>query len=121
MTRLGKDGVRARKTCRRTFVKCAAFAALVFGLIGGQAFAAVAPKNTVLPTVGGTFRVGSWITVNPGQWSGDHPITFAYKYQACAAAGGSCAVAPGLFANGGPRAQLLLLAATAGKSIQVTV
>ncbi|MBZ5630221.1 MAG: endo alpha-1,4 polygalactosaminidase [Acidobacteriia bacterium] len=100
-------------------MKCAVFAAAVLGLIAGQGFAAT-PANKVPPAVSGTFQVGSWITVDPGQWTGDHPITFAYKYQTCSAAGGTCQLAPGLFANGS-RAGLLLLAATAGKRIKVTV
>lgn len=102
----------------RSLVKCAVLVASI-GLAGGHAFAA-APSNVVAPAVGGAFQVGSWITVDPGQWNGDHPMTFAYKYQTCSSSGGSCQVAPGLFANG-PRAKLLLLAATAGKRIKVTV
>ncbi|HTR64659.1 MAG TPA: endo alpha-1,4 polygalactosaminidase [Terriglobales bacterium] len=119
MNRYAMEGIRVGSKCRRSLAKAAAFAAITLGLISAQAFAA-APKNTSAPSVGGTFEVGSWITVDHGQWSGDHPITFAYKYQACNSSGGSCAVAPGLFANG-PRAELLLLAATAGKRIKVTV
>lgn len=31
----------------------------------------------------GTLKVGSTITINPGVWTGDHPITFAYNYKIC--------------------------------------
>ena len=115
-----KHEARQGKTCDKWFAKFALLAATAFSLISSQAFAATAPKNTAPPTISGTLEVGSWITVDPGQWTGDHPITFAYKYQTCNASGGSCALAPGLFANG-PRRELLLLAATAGKRIEVTV
>ena len=69
---------------------------------------AVVPSNTQLPTVSGTLTVGSTITVNPGVWNGERPITFAYKYQVCSATGTNCVVAPGLFPNG-PRPTLLLI------------
>jgi len=81
---------------------------------------AVVPSNTQLPTVSGTLKVGSTITVNPGVWNGEHPITFAYKYQVCSATGTNCVAAPGLFPNG-PRPTLLLVAGTAGKRIKVIV
>jgi len=82
--------------------------------------AAVVPVNTQLPTVSGALKVGSTITVNPGEWTGDHPITFAYNYKICSSAGTNCIKAPGLFANG-PRPTLLLVAGTAGKRIKVVV
>ena len=81
---------------------------------------AVVPSNTQLPTVSGSFIVGSTITVNPGVWNGEHPMTFAYKYQVCSATGTNCVIAPGLFPNG-PRPKLLLVAGTAGKRIKVIV
>lgn len=86
-----------------------------------SALAAVAPKNTALPAISGTFQVGSTITVNPGAWSGDHPLTFAYKYQICSTGGTNCTVAPGLFANNGPCPTLFLEPGTAGKTLKVIV
>jgi len=115
-----KGAAPVRRAYTSSFVKCIVFTAAVLGLAAAPAFAATAPKNLVPPTIGGTFQVGSWITVDPGQWSGDHPLTYAYKFQTCSATGGSCAVAPGLFANGS-RAELLLVAGTAGKRIKVTM
>ncbi len=85
------------------------------------AIAAVAPKNTGLPVISGTLQVGSTVTVNAGSWLGDHPLTFAYKYQICSTGGTSCVVAPGLFANNGPRPSLFLEPTTAGKVLKVIV
>lgn len=82
--------------------------------------AAVVPVNTQLPTVSGTLKVGSTITINPGVWTGDHPITFAYNYKICSSTGTDCIKAPGLF-TAGPRPTLLLVAGTAGKKIKVVV
>jgi hypothetical protein len=43
----------------------------------------VAPRNERAPTISGTQRVGSTITVNPGAWSGTQPITFTYQWVRC--------------------------------------
>ena len=43
----------------------------------------VAPKNERAPTISGTQRVGSTITVNPGAWSGTQPIRFTYQWVRC--------------------------------------
>lgn len=83
------------------------------------ALGATPVMNTVRPSVHGTLRVGSTVTVDAGTWTGSRPITFSYKYQVCTDAS-SCAVAPGLFAQG-PRPSLLLAAGTAGKRLKVTV
>jgi hypothetical protein len=53
--------------------------------------AAVAPVNTVVPTVAGTLVVGSTLTAAPGTWSGDAPITFTYQWQRCDSPATTCA------------------------------
>ena len=73
------------------------------------------------PSLEGTLRVGSTVRVNPGTWSGESPVTFAYLYQICTDANDSdCSPAPGLFADG-PRPQFLLTASTADHWLKVHV
>src|SRR5579872_2445957 len=50
-----------------------------------------APKNTSVPTISGTPKESSTLTVDKGGWSGTAPITFAYQWQRCDATGGNCA------------------------------
>ena len=53
------------------------------------------PVNTSIPIVSGTALVDSTLTVQPGSWSGRQPITFAYAWLRCNAAGGECAAIAG--------------------------
>ena len=53
------------------------------------------PVNTSIPIVTGTALVDSTLTVQPGGWSGRQPITFAYAWVRCNAAGGECAAIGG--------------------------
>ena len=41
-----------------------------------------APKNTSLPTISGTARVGQQLTGNEGSWSGN-PDSYAFQWQRC--------------------------------------
>jgi hypothetical protein len=49
-----------------------------------------APKNTALPTISGTARVGQTLTAAPGSWSGN-PTAFAYQWQHCNVDVATCA------------------------------
>jgi hypothetical protein len=49
-----------------------------------------APKNTAAPTITGTTKEGSILTVNHGTWTGSQPITFTDQWQRCDATGGNC-------------------------------
>jgi hypothetical protein len=65
-------------------------------VISGTALAAVArtvaspPANNSLPTIGGTAREGETLTGSTGSWGGTTPISYAYQWQRCNAAGSSC-------------------------------
>jgi fibronectin-binding autotransporter adhesin len=52
---------------------------------------AAAPTNSVHPTISGTPVVGQTLTAAPGSWAGAAPISFAYQWQLCSAAGTQCA------------------------------
>ena len=58
------------------------------------ATSSAAPKNTLLPTVSGTPKVGQTLTAAPGSWSGN-PTSFAYQWQRCDADVAACTSLPG--------------------------
>jgi hypothetical protein len=39
--------------------------------------------NTFAPSVSGATRVGRTLTANPGSWTGEEPIEYAYQWQRC--------------------------------------
>jgi hypothetical protein len=49
-----------------------------------------APKNTGAPTISGTQKEGSALSVSNGSWTGTNPITFTYQWQRCDATSGNC-------------------------------
>jgi hypothetical protein len=49
-----------------------------------------APAPTANPTVTGDSRLGGKLTGSSGTWRGDSPITYAYRWQRCDAAGTAC-------------------------------
>jgi hypothetical protein len=50
----------------------------VTGLIAG-----ILPKNTALPTIGGTLKNGQLLSVTNGTWTGSEPIAYTYQWQLC--------------------------------------
>src|SRR3954469_18352474 len=59
-----------------------------------QSQATAAPANTSLPSIGGSARDGSVLTASHGSWSGS-PTSYAYAWQRCDTAGGSCTAIAG--------------------------
>jgi len=65
----------------------------------GASTSAVAPTNTAAPAVSGTAAQGQTLTTTGGGWSGDTPITFAYKWERCDTSGANCAAISGATAQ----------------------
>src|SRR4051812_16179469 len=54
------------------------------------ALATGGPRNESPVEVGGVAQQGSRLKAKPGRWRGVAPITFAYRWSRCDAAGASC-------------------------------
>lgn len=65
---------------------------LIVALIGAGSAAAAStpPRNTVRPSISGLAKQGETLTADPGSWSGTQPLTFAYQWRRCDAAGVNC-------------------------------
>jgi hypothetical protein len=50
----------------------------------------ILPTNTLLPSISGVLQDGGLLSVEPGNWSGTQPISYAYQWQLCDALGHSC-------------------------------
>ena len=50
--------------------------------VAARAGSSAAPKNTSLPTISGTARVGQQLTGSEGSWSGN-PDAYAFQWQRC--------------------------------------
>jgi len=55
---------------------------------------AQAPKNTKEPFITGTPQQDQTLTANPGDWSGNKPIQFSYRWRRCDTKGGDCSNTP---------------------------
>jgi GH25 family lysozyme M1 (1,4-beta-N-acetylmuramidase) len=53
------------------------------------------PSAATPPTVVGAVRAGAKLAAVPGTWNGAKPVSFAYQWQRCDAAGAGCAPIPG--------------------------
>jgi hypothetical protein len=54
-----------------------------------------APANTAEPTLTGVPQVGRTLAITAGTWKGSTPMTFAYSWVRCNAAGASCVAIAG--------------------------
>ena len=86
-----------------------------------------APKNTAVPTISGTAKVGETLTAAPGTWSGS-PTSYAYQWQRCDADVAACSNLVGATtttyavpaADLGYRVRVMVAAKNAGGSTSAT-
>ena len=63
----------------------------VLAVAGFAGAAGNPPKNTSLPTITGTTEQGQTLTAHAGQWTGDQPISYKWRWKRCNAFGQKCA------------------------------
>jgi len=80
--------MRVRVTATNADGSASAQSAQTSAVASGASSAA--PKNTSVPTISGTPKVGQTLTAAPGSWSGN-PTSFAYQWQRCDADIAACA------------------------------
>jgi hypothetical protein len=81
-----------------------------------EVVAGIPPSNTAPPEVSGIPEDGHSLTADPGSWSGSEPISHAYQWRRCDAAGANCADIAGATA-----ASYVLASADIGSTISVRV
>ncbi len=81
----------------------------------GGLIAALLPKNTALPSIGGTLLDGSSLTSSTGTWSGTSP-TYSYQWQLCNSSWASCSNVSGATAS-----VLSLVSADVGSTVRMVV
>ncbi|HUE28860.1 MAG TPA: hypothetical protein VMP89_18950, partial [Solirubrobacteraceae bacterium] len=77
---------------------------------------AILPVNKLLPVIGGLLQDGQLLSATSGLWSGTEPISYAYRWLLCNAAGESCSEIGG--ASG---SMLKLLSTEIGDTLRVVV
>ena len=92
-----------------------ALAAVAAGAASARALAA-APAATTDPAIAGAARVGSTLTATTGSWTGDNPISYAFNWLRCNAAGNACAAIAGATSQ-----SYLLAAADVAATVRVSV
>ncbi len=92
----------------------ASFAALAAP--GSASTRATAPTSSTPPVISGTAAQGATLTASSGSWSGDTPISFAFRWRLCNASGAACTDISG------ETGQTHLVAASeVGKTLRVNV
>jgi hypothetical protein len=74
------------------------------------------PTNTTEPSISGTAVVGNRLTAKRGQWVGNTPITYAFRWLRCNAAGAECGEIAGATDN-----TYVLVQADVGRTMRVRV
>ena len=77
---------------------------------------AESPANTALPTTSGITQSGQTLSAANGSWSGSTPMSYAYQWRRCDAAGANCVDIPGATGS-----TYDLTAADVGSTIRVIV
>ncbi len=73
-------------------------------------------SNIGLPTISGVAQQGQTLVASPGTWSGTEPISYAYQWRRCDAAGAACANISGATAS-----NYVVTAADVGSTIRIEV
>ncbi len=88
--------VAARRRTLAGLILVAATAALGAALsAGAEARSQAVPSNVSPPTISGMAVAGETLSATTGSWTGTAPITYAFAWQRCNAAGESCAAIGG--------------------------
>jgi hypothetical protein len=66
-------------------------AAATYTAAGAASTQATPPRNTSLPGISGTMRVGETVTASRGTWGGDRPMSFSYQWVRCSGSVSNCA------------------------------
>jgi hypothetical protein len=74
------------------------------------------PRNTTEPSISGSPVVGNRLTANPGAWTGDNPITYAFRWLRCNPSGGNCSEIAGATDN-----EYAVVSADASRTLRVRV
>ncbi len=72
--------------------------------------------NVTLPSISGTAQQGQTLVASPGTWSGTEPVSYAYQWRRCNAAGAACANIGGATAS-----NYVVTAADVASTIRVEV
>ena len=101
---------------KRIAVLAAVSTALSMLLAGvGSAVSQAVPSNTSLPSIGGSAKDGSVLTADHGTWT-DSPQSYAYAWERCDTAGGTCASIAGATSK-----QYTVITADVGHRLRVVV
>ena len=74
------------------------------------------PTNTTEPTISGTAVVGNRLTANRGAWTGDPPITYAFRWLRCNKTGDNCTEI-----GGATDTEYVVVANDVGRTLRVRV
>jgi hypothetical protein len=97
----------------RRWFSIAALVAAATVAAASDAASTAAPGNTASPTISGTAKVGSTLTVSTGTWTGS-PTTYAYQWQRCSST--SCADV-----TGATQKTYLVSSADVGRALRAVV